>query len=172
MHLPFLMIKSIEMENVSVVIREATPCDAGMILEMIKDLAVQHDALPMIVYPADDLREVGIGKKGASVGALVAEVDGVVVGIALYFYRFSTWKGPTLHIEDLIVSPEYRGKGIGEALINGVVEKAREEGRDRVELDVEADNEKAIGFYKKKGFEVEEWYAAKLYLNGKVNSND
>lgn len=172
MHLPFLMIKSVEMENMNVIIREALPCDAESILDMVKDLAVQHDALPMIVYTADDLREVGIGKKGASVGALVAELGEKVIGIALYFYRFSTWRGPTLHIEDLIVKKEYRGKGIGEALMNAVVEKARIEGRDRVELDVEGDNESAIAFYKKKGFEVKEWYAAKLYLNEKIKSNE
>ena len=56
--------------------------------------------------------------------------------------------------------------------MNAVVEKARIEGRDRVELDVEGDNESAIAFYKKKGFEVKEWYAAKLYLNEKIKSNE
>jgi ribosomal protein S18 acetylase RimI-like enzyme len=70
------------------------------------------------------------------------------------------------------VKKEYRGKGIGEALMNAVVENARIEGRDRVELDVEGDNESAIAFYKKKGFEVKEWYAAKLYLNEKIKSNE
>lgn len=149
------------------IIRPSISSDAEAILEMVKYLAVQHNALSMIVYTADDLRNVGIGKDGGAVGAIVAEKEGKVIGIALYFYRFSTWKGPTVHIEDLIVCPEERGCGIGDALMMAVVEMARSKGCDRVELDVEADNKRAMEFYKKKGFEVEEWYAAKLYLNGK-----
>lgn len=150
-------------------IREASTADAESILSLVKDLAVQHNALSMIVYTARDLVEAGIGTPSAPVGAVVAEnAGGEVVGVALYFYRFSTWKGPTVHIEDLIVSGECRGMGVGEALMDEVVSMARKRGVDRIELDVEADNENAIRFYEKKGYCVKEWYAAKLYLNDKI----
>ena len=82
----------------------------------------------------------------------------------MFFERFSTWKGPSIHIEDIIAIPQSRGTGVGEALLNAVADTARERGAERIELDVEADNEGAIRFYKRKGFDIGGWYSGKLYL--------
>lgn len=99
-------------------IRRATGGDAEAILRLIQDLAEQHNASQMIVWNADDLREKGLEAKYPVFEALVAEApNGQIVGCAIYFERFSTWKGPNLHIEDLMVLPEYRGQHIGEALM-------------------------------------------------------
>ncbi|MDD4820180.1 MAG: GNAT family N-acetyltransferase [Flavobacteriales bacterium] len=150
-------------------IRRAVSSDAKAILEKIKELAIQHHALPMIVYTEQDLQKIGLGAKNSQFEAFVAEdQDKNVIGVVVFFFRFSTWKGPSIHIEDLIVSPQCRGWGVGADLMDAVVDFAKEKGSDRIELDVESSNEKAIAFYKKKGFEVDQWYSAKLYLNEKL----
>ncbi len=147
-------------------IRRATGGDAEAILRLIQDLAEQHNASQMIVWNADDLREKGLEAEHPVFEALVAENrDGQIVGCAIYFERFSTWKGPNLHIEDLMVLPEYRGQHIGEALMDAVVAEARRREMNRVELDVEGHNEGAMRFYHRKGFDTS-WHAAKLYLDG------
>lgn len=147
-------------------IRPAETKDAGAVLRLIKDLAAQHDASQMIVWTETDLAEI-LSDIRSPFDAFVAEDTdtGVVIGCALYFERVSSWKGPTLHIEDLIVRPEYRGGRIGEALMDAVIDRARDKGIDRVELDVERDNQAALRFYRRKGFDTDSWQAAKFYLD-------
>lgn len=146
-------------------IRPVEAEDARPVLQLIKDLAAQHDAAHMIVWNETDLACIFLDPL-SPFDAFVAEdtTTGAVIGCALYFKRVSSWKGPTLHIEDLIVRPEYRGRYIGEALVDAVIEAARAKGIDRVELDVERDNQAALRFYRRKGFDTSSWQAAKLYL--------
>ena len=146
-------------------VRRAAAADAEAILGLITDLAVQHNARDMIVYTADDLRRIGFEAEKPQFEAFVAEnTDGKIIGCVVFFERFSTWKGPSIHIEDIIAIPQSRGTGVGEALLNAVAGTARERGAERIELDVEADNEGAIRFYKRKGFDIGGWYSGKLYL--------
>lgn len=152
------------MENVKV--RRATGHDAEEILRLIKELAAHHNAPEMVTWTADEMRRIGLDAENPSFEAFVAEnKEGNILGCAVYFERFSTWKGPTIHIEDLMISPEYRGMHIGEALLDAVIDTARQRGINRIELDVEGNNEGAIRFYNRKGFDTT-WRAGKLYLDG------
>lgn len=149
-------------------IRPAEAADSTDILRLVKDLAVQHDAAQMVVWTESDVASI-LSDPSSPFEAFVAEdsAKGAVVGCALYFERVSSWKGPTVHIEDLIVMPQYRGRRIGEALMDAVIARARQKGADRIELDVEQDNDTALRFYARKGFDTT-WRAAKLYLNEKI----
>ena len=81
--------------------------------------------------------------------AFVAEVDGLIVGFALYYIRYSTWKGSRMYLEDILVTESWRGKGIGKLLFNCLVEEAREKGWEAISWQVLGWNEPAINFYKK-----------------------
>lgn len=150
------------MEHIT--IRPASGQDAGTVFGFVKDLAEHHNAADMVTASAEDFQKM-LDASFPVFEALIAEDEnGQAVGCALFFERFSTWKGPTIHIEDLMVDPAQRGKHIGEKLMDAVVDTARRRGITRIELDVEGDNEGAIRFYQRKGFDTT-WYAAKLYLD-------
>ena len=136
-------------------IREATAADLGEIAALIHELAVYERAAEEVVFDLDELGRHLFGPAPAA-HVLVAESDeGQVAGMAMYFVTFSTWLGrPGLWLEDLFVRPEFRGAGLGRALLDAV--RARTDGR--VEWAVLDWNEPAIGFYRSLGAEpVEGW---------------
>jgi GNAT superfamily N-acetyltransferase len=92
--------------------------------------------------------ESGFGNKPVW-WALVAEVDGVVVGMALYYIRYSTWKGQRLYLEDLLVTEEMRGNKIGSMLVDALIKEAKQQGIKGMNWQVLEWNEPAINFYKK-----------------------
>ena len=101
--------------------------------------------------------------------ALVAEDEGKIVGMALFYYRFSTWKGKTVHLEDLIVTQSMRGRGIGEQLYNKVIEHGKSQGVRRIEWNVLDWNVDAIRFYEKSGARVlEDWRVVHYEENLKI----
>lgn len=153
-------------------IREAKKEDLQNVLDLIHELAVFENEPDAVEVTVADLEQEGLGENPLF-HCLVAEVDDKIVGTALFYYRFSTWKGRSLHLEDLIVKASERGKGYGEALYKEVMEFAYERGIKRVAWEVLDWNEGAIRFYERSGAKVmDKWRVVhftreniKKYLN-------
>ncbi|MDG1805870.1 GNAT family N-acetyltransferase [Flavicella sp.] len=137
--------------------------DMSSVWSLIKELAVFEKEPDAVEVTVEDLEKdgfTGIPK----FHVFVAELNEEIVGIALFYYRYSTWKGPTIHLEDLIVREEKRGLGIGKALYNEVMRYAFSKKVRRVEWDVLDWNTNAIDFYEKSGATMhKEWNAVKMY---------
>ena len=136
-------------------LRPATPADVPQILQFIRDLAT-YEREPDAVHATEaDLLRDGFGpiKRFDCIIAELKENGAIVpVGFALYFHNYSTWRGHAgIHIEDLYVSLEHRGKGIGKALLTRVAAIAAAEGCSRLQWDVLEWNTPAIGFYEQMG---------------------
>jgi GNAT superfamily N-acetyltransferase len=148
------------------VIRKGTKEDVSSILSLIKELAVfEKEPDAVIVTEADLLRD------GFSENPLyytfIAEENGEVIGMALYYYRYSTWKGKTIHLEDLIVRENKRGTGAGFALYKKIIEQGKLEGVKRIEWNVLDWNTNAINFYEKSGAKVlDDWRVVQMDENG------
>lgn len=145
------------------IIRKAAATDSSEILELIKELAVFEKQPDAVI-----LSEVELIKSAFSespwVYIFVAEIDTKVVGMALYYYGFSTWKGRSLHLEDLIVNEKYRKLGIGKALMNQVIQIAKTEKVERMSWEVLDWNEPAIKFYESLGAEFyKDWWLCRLF---------
>lgn len=132
----------------NILIREAIAADCSRLLELIKELAVYEKAPDEVTIDPKHFEESGFGTQPVW-WALVAEADGIVVGFALYYIRFSTWKGQRMYLEDLIVTEEWRGKGIGKQLLDQLIVVAQEKGFSGMLWQVLDWNEPAINFYKK-----------------------
>ncbi|WP_134090886.1 GNAT family N-acetyltransferase [Olivibacter sp. XZL3] len=129
-------------------IRKARKEDCPRILELIQELALYEKAPEEVTVTLEEMEEAGFGNKPVW-EAYVAELDGTIHGIALYYIRYSTWKGRRIYLEDLIVTEKMRGKGIGKLLFDQVVEEARSKGYSGMVWQVLDWNEPAINFYKK-----------------------
>ena len=138
-------------------IRKGSEKDIPAVLALIKELAVYEKEPEAVVVTEEQLLEDGFGSN-PSYGLYVAEMDGKVVGISLYYYRYSTWKGRCLYLEDLIVTESYRGKGLGKALFEITLEQARKDNCAKMNWQVLDWNTPAIDFYKTYGAELDgEW---------------
>ena len=139
-------------------IRPATSADVPLILQLVRDLAAFERESDKVIATEPMLFEALFGPHPAA-EAVVAELDGTPVGMALFFHNFSTWTGwRGLYLEDLYVTPEARGAGVGKALLQHLAALAVERGCTRFEWSVLDWNEKAIRFYKSMGAEpMEEW---------------
>jgi GNAT superfamily N-acetyltransferase len=132
-------------------IRLATAGDVSIILSLVRELAVYEREPDAVIATEADLHASLFGDDAVA-SCLIAELDGEVVGFALWFRNFSTWQGrPGIYLEDLFVRPSARGSGLGKALLLRLVEIARERGYRRVEWSVLDWNEPAIGFYRSLG---------------------
>ncbi|MDA9669445.1 GNAT family N-acetyltransferase, partial [Flavobacteriaceae bacterium] len=95
---------------------------------------------------------------------LVAEVENKIIGMALFYERFSTWKGPTFHLEDLIVLESYKGKGVGTQLYTAFIKNSYKVGVERIEWNVLGWNLPAVNFYRKSGATVlEDWQTVQMH---------
>ncbi|MFN3757177.1 MAG: GNAT family N-acetyltransferase [Flavobacterium sp.] len=147
-------------------IRKATLQDIPVILELIKELAVFEKEPNAVVITVDDLERCGFSENPLF-GCIVAEVNKEVIGMALYYYRFSTWKGKTIHLEDLIVSESKRGTGAGWALYKEIIRQGKRDGVRRIEWNVLDWNNHAIDFYEKSGAKVlQDWRVVHMDENG------
>ena len=127
------------------------------VLELIKELAIFENEPNAVEVTVTDLEREGFGENPLFT-CFVAVLDDEIVGAALVYFRFSTWKGRTLHLEDLIVKEAHRSKGIGEALYKQVMKFAYERGLKRVAWDVLDWNKGAIKFYERSGANiVKDW---------------
>ncbi|MBI1344109.1 MAG: GNAT family N-acetyltransferase [Terrimonas sp.] len=131
-----------------VVIRKAEKEDCPRLLELIKELAVYEKAPEQVTVSLAHFAESGFGDKPLW-WAFCAEVDGKIEGFALYYIRYSTWKGQRMYLEDIIVTEAMRGKGLGKQLFDRLIQEAREKRFAGITWQVLEWNEPAIHFYKK-----------------------
>ncbi|MEM7484231.1 MAG: GNAT family N-acetyltransferase [Bacteroidota bacterium] len=134
-------------------IREAQEEDMGQVLALVQELADFEKESDAVEVTKADLIKDGFGDKKLF-HCFVAEKNNKIVGIALVYPRYSTWKGPVIHLEDLIVSEAMRGSGLGTALLDEVVKYGHGLGVKRISWEVLDWNEPAIQFYEKQGAHV------------------
>jgi GNAT superfamily N-acetyltransferase len=155
--LQFKKIKKKEM-----IIRNAIKEDMPKVLELIMELAVFEKEPDAVVVTATDLVRDGFGDHPLFY-TFVAEVNSEIIGIALYYYRYSTWKGKTIHLEDLIVRENQRGTGAGTALYHAVINQGKKDNVRRIEWNVLDWNTPAVDFYKKSGAKIlEDWRVVQM----------
>ena len=142
----------------SVTIRDATPDDVATILRFIRELAKFEREADKVVATEALLHEAMFGERPVA-ETVIAERDGVPLGMALFFHNFSTWTGwKGLYLEDLYVTPEARGSGVGGALLKHLAGIALDRGCTRFEWSVLDWNERAIEFYRSVGaVAMDEW---------------
>jgi len=129
-------------------IRRAVKEDCRPMMNLIHELAVYEKAPDEVTVKFDHFVESGFGKNPVW-HAFVAEVNQVVVGFALYYIRYSTWKGQRMYLEDILVNEPFRGKGIGKLLFDQLIKEAKEKKLNGIVWQVLEWNEPAINFYKK-----------------------
>lgn len=143
-------------------IRKATKTDIPQVLGLIKELADFEKAPNEVIVTEETLLADGFSDHPLFY-TLVREVEGEIVGMALYFYKYSTWKGKVMHLEDLIVKQSERGKGYGKELLNAIIAIAKEEGLKRIDWQVLDWNTPAVQFYESIGAEIQkEWWNCRL----------
>lgn len=148
------------------IIRNALATDMPRVLELIQELALFEKEPDAVKVSLEELKEAGFGAKPLY-HCFVAEIENKVEGMALVYPRYSTWQGPVLHLEDLIVTQSVRGKGIGSALLEKVVKYGKEKGVRRIGWEVLDWNEPAIKFYESKGARVmRDWDVVQLNEEG------
>lgn len=129
-------------------IRKAVNEDCSRMLELVKELAEYEKAPQEVTVDFDHFVESGFGVNPVW-WAYVAEADGKVEGFALYYIRYSTWKGQRMYLEDILVTEKMRGMGLGKLLLDKLMEEAREKNFSGIVWQVLDWNEPAINFYKK-----------------------
>lgn len=144
-------------------IREATVEDSALILRFVKELAIYEKAENEVTAEVADIENSLFGPESTT-KAIICEIDTLPVGVAVYFFNYSTWLGRHgLYLEDLYVSPEYRGAGAGRALLKHLAKIAVAKKCGRFEWSVLDWNEPAIQFYKSIGaLPQEEWVIYRL----------
>ncbi|MDP1931431.1 MAG: GNAT family N-acetyltransferase [Gammaproteobacteria bacterium] len=147
----------------SIEIRPATPEDSSLILRFITELAIYEKAEHEVVATEEVIR-TSLFEQNSGTSALICNVDDVPVGFAVYFSSYSTWLGKKgIYLEDLYVSPEYRGRGAGKALLKYLAQIAVATNCGRFEWSVLDWNEPSIQFYKSLGAEpLDEWIRYRL----------
>jgi len=145
-------------------IREAQASDLNQIMALIRLLA-QYEKAPEEVA-VDEKQLLRDWKKGLfQLLVLEAPAEKELAGMALFYPRYSTWKGACYYLEDLYVLPQYRGQGWGTALLQAVAQKAREAGANRLDWQVLDWNSSAVKLYEKLGAQIEkEWWNCKWWI--------
>jgi GNAT superfamily N-acetyltransferase len=135
-------------ETTHIKIRKAVKEDCPRILELVNELAKYERAPKEVTVTPEHFEKSGFGNRPVW-WAFVAEVYGYVKGFALFYIRFSTWKGQRMYLEDLIVTEEMRGKGLGKMLFEQLIKEAKRRKLNGIQWQVLEWNEPAINFYKK-----------------------
>ena len=146
-------------------IRRAVKEDCPRLLELIQELAVYEKAPDEVTVTLEHFEASGFGEKPVW-WAFVAEENGIVTGFALYYIRYSTWKGQRMYLEDILVTENSRGKGLGKLLMDRLIEEAKEKRFNAIVWQVLEWNEPAINFYKKYNADFDpEWINCSIDLN-------
>ncbi len=145
-----------------VIVRKGEKDDIPAVLALIKKLALFEKAPHEVTNTEADMLKDGFG--ASPVFRLqVAEVDGFIAGMAIYFIKYSTWKGKGIYLDDIVVNEQYRGKGIGKKLLDAVIADSFNSGARQLHWQVLDWNEPAIAFYKKYEASMDsEWINCKL----------
>ncbi|WP_395048952.1 GNAT family N-acetyltransferase [Flavobacterium sp.] len=147
-------------------IRKGNPEDMEAVLGLIQELADFEKEPSAVLVTVDDLIQDGFGPVPLF-HVFVAEVEGEIVGIALYYYRYSTWKGKIIHLEDLVVKDKMRGTGLGYALYSEIIKQGKLDNVRRIDWHVLDWNTAAIDFYEKSGAKVlKDWYLTQMDEDG------
>ena len=151
------------------IIRKAVKEDMPQVLGLIQELATFEKEPDAVVVTVEDLVRDGFSKNPLFY-CFVAEVGIEIIGIAFYYNRYSTWKGKTIHLEDLIVKESKRGSGAGFALYSEIIQQGKRDNVRRIEWNVLDWNTPAIEFYEKTGAKVlDDWRVAQMDENGMNN---
>lgn len=150
----------------NIIIRKAVEQDCPRLLELIRELALYEKAPQEVTVTPEHFRESGFGASPVW-WAFCAEENGVVQGFALYYIRYSTWKGQRMYLEDLVVTEAMRGKGLGRLLFDALIKEAAEKKLSGMAWQVLEWNEPAINFYRKynAGFDPE-WINCSIGIGG------
>ncbi len=132
----------------AIIIRKATPNDCPRIMELVLELAIYERAPDEVTVTLDHFRESGFGPNPVW-WAFVAEENGVINGFALYYIRYSTWKGQRMYLEDILVTEKARGHGLGKLLMDALIAEAQEKNFSGITWQVLEWNEPALNFYRK-----------------------
>ena len=144
-------------------VRSAERGDEQAIMELIHALALYEKAPEEVVNTVHDLGVHLFDEKICD--AFVAEVDKKIIGFALFYTNYSTWKGKCLYLEDFFVLPEFRGAGIGSQLFDAVVSLAKQRGVKRMDWQVLDWNTPALNFYEKKKAHLDpEWINGRYFF--------
>ncbi|MGR3809128.1 N-acetyltransferase family protein [Jiulongibacter sp. NS-SX5] len=143
-------------------VRVGEAADVPAMMKLVKELAEFEKAPEQVSNTEEQMLKDGFGQNPIF-GSFVAEADGEIVGIAIYYFRYSTWKGKRLYLEDIVVNSEFRGKGMGKALFDKTIEKAKETNCTGMMWQVLDWNQSAIEFYKQYGTRFDDdWVNCKL----------
>jgi ribosomal protein S18 acetylase RimI-like enzyme len=145
-------------------IRKATKEDCPAMMNLIRELALFEKAPEQVTVSLQHFEESGFGQNPVW-WAFVAELDNKIVGMALYYIRYSTWKGQRMYLEDIIVSEAYRRLSLGKLLMNALINEAKVKNFEGINWQVLGWNQLAIDFYKKfnSNFD-EEWVNVSLEI--------
>jgi|SRR6185437_980783 len=147
---------------IDIKIRKGVEADLEQVLGLVKELAIYEKAPNEVEVTIEEMHNWGFGKDKVF-EFFVAEHEHKIIGIALYYYKYSTWKGKCLFLEDIIVTEAYRRYGLGSKLFNEVALVAKQQQVRRMEWQVLDWNEPAINFYKKYSAHLDgEWINGKL----------
>ncbi|NHN26550.1 GNAT family N-acetyltransferase [Flavobacterium jejuense] len=148
------------------IIRKGTIKDMPSVLLLIQELAEFEKEPNAVEISVKDLEKDGFSENPLF-QTFVAEVENEVIGVALYYYRYSTWKGKTIHLEDLVVKENKRGTGAGFALYSEIIKQGYKEGVKRIEWNVLDWNTNAIHFYEKSGASIlDDWKVVQMNEKG------
>jgi len=136
-------------------IRQGTEADLPRALELIKELALYEKAPEQVSNTVEMMKEDGFGQHPVF-GFIVAEEGDQIHGMSMYYWRYSTWKGKRIYLEDLIVTEEKRGSGIGKMLFDETIEIGKRAGATGMMWQVLDWNEPAINFYGKYEANIED----------------
>ena len=143
-------------------VRKATKQDMPAVFKLINELAKFENEPEAVKITINDLERDGFGDRPLF-ECFVAEANGAIEGMALFYYRYSTWKGKTVHLEDLVVSEAFRAKGLGKALFSKVIQYSKEQDCKRTEWVVLDWNTNAIESYKNSGATVfDQWRTVQM----------
>lgn len=151
------------------ILRNGEKSDSLSILSLIKELAEFENEPNAVNLSVLDIENDGFGLT-PKFKCFVVEANSKLIGMALYYPRYSTWDGETLHLEDLIVSQNHRGKGVGKLLYTAFINEALKTGLKRVEWNVLDWNVNAIKFYESTGAEVlNDWRTVQMTKKGMID---
>ena len=143
-------------------IRKGKKEDLPGVFKLINELALFEKAPEEVSNTIEAMEQDGFGENPVF-GFHIAEAEGVIVGMALYFIKYSTWKGKGLYLDDLIITESMRGKGLGQKLFDVFMQEAKAIGAKQVHWQVLDWNTPAVDFYKKLGAKIDvEWWDCKM----------